>query len=69
MKLGRLCRGGRGGQDLQPKGQVDLGELVLARSSEIWNEGAGISDTSKALKWNRKSIVLLVKVLVDEGFY
>ena len=35
---------------------------------EMWNDGVGISEIAKALKCNRKSIVLLVIDQADEGF-
>ena len=40
----------------------------LMQFREMWNEGVGISDISKALECNRKSIVLLVIDQADEGF-
>lgn len=41
-------------------------ELMQFRA--MWNEGVGVSDISKVLKCNRKSIVLLVIDQADEGF-
>ena len=41
-------------------------ELMQFRG--MWNDGVGIVDISKALKCNRKSIVLLVMNQADEGF-
>ena len=40
----------------------------LNRFRGMWNEGVGIVDISKALKCNRKSIVLFVIDQEDEGF-
>ena len=44
------------------------GDWELMQFREMWNDGVGISDISKALKCNRKSIVLLVTDQADEGF-
>lgn len=40
----------------------------LMQFREMWNDGVGISELAKALKCNRKSIVLLVIDQADEGF-
>lgn len=42
------------------------GELIKFR--EMWNEGVGVPEIAKALKCNRKSIVLLVMDQADNGF-
>ena len=40
----------------------------LMQFGEMWNDGVGISKLSKALRCNRKSIVLFVINQADEGF-
>ena len=43
-------------------------ERELIKFREMWNEGVGISELSKALRCNQRSIVMLVMDQAEQGF-